>query len=625
MIQYKENDENKNSTKITSTKTVTNISSYTPSTSKHNYPILEYQEEFKSNYLSLKGSLAHISGNISNYKNEISRLEEFLVFINDHEKNYKLIIKKFENLQKNIEDTIEIENLIAKLSSNQQTIDMSEYVNLYNRVKKIIKFFNELPLMDKEDYINNMKKLMYRGFKVYEESFYTILKRYDQLESSSNVENERLNLLNKIKNLARCLQDDEIKFDFTKTLIIDRSEKICLKFDDILINSHKNMSEENFTRNKGVVANLLIESVKIFTEERFYIFEIFDECEDRLKSQVYRSIMSHPMEKIIQNLKDLVNRHNKSNIKKIDFYQNLDVLNIWHSTIHNSYKSLIQAYRSDIFENMSALIKLIEIFSFNYVNGFLKEINNFNEKIENENVLKICNDTIFFLSNLLNFDYAFEFIKFEFKSNQSVSNIKGDFSAEMFIECLITKIETKATLLDKKYSPLKFIFLINNVYFIQSKIAQSPFNKFISKYFTDSLNKNIRAYVEGYLKSCWGKVDEVTFNDRENQTAIAYETDGKTLKNSSKEMIKKKFAIFNDTMKINMKFQQHIQIIDRSLENLLINENVNHIADRYEAFYNTFNPTGFTKFRNKYIVYSSKSDVIQDLKIYFMPDNIVNK
>jgi len=78
-------------------------------------------------------------------------------------------------------------------------------------------------------------------------------------------------------------------------------------------------------------------------------------------------------------------------------------------------------------------------------------------------------------------------------------------------------------------------------------------------------------------------------------------------------------------MKINLKFQQHIQIIDGSLEKMLISANMEHIAGRYEEFYNKFNNTGFTKFRNKYIVYNSSSDVSQDLKMYFMPDSIFRK
>jgi hypothetical protein len=80
---------------------------------------------------------------------------------------------------------------------------------------------------------------MYKGFKVYEETYYVILKRFDQLELTTSTENERLNLLNKLRSLAECMQDDYIGYDFTGRLIRERSEKIVHKFDDIKINSYK--------------------------------------------------------------------------------------------------------------------------------------------------------------------------------------------------------------------------------------------------------------------------------------------------------------------------------------------------------------------------------------------------
>jgi siroheme synthase (precorrin-2 oxidase/ferrochelatase) len=327
-----------------------------------------------------------------------------------------------------------------------------------------------------------------------------------------------------------------------------------------------------------------------------------------------------PIEKILANLKELASKHNKANVKRIDFYQNLDVLNTWQENILKSYKQLVQPYHSEVFENINTIIKSMETFCFNYTDNFIKEINSMNEKIENENVLRICNDTIFFLSTLLIFEFGFEVIKYEYNSNYQT-----ELTADIFISNLISKLETKSDALVKKYPPLKFIFLINNIYFIQSKISLSPFNKFITKYFTDSLTKNIKTYIESYLKSCWSEVDEVTFSDRENITALAFEQDGKTLRNSSRELIKKKFAVFNNAMKLHLDRQQRIQIIDRSIENILINENINHVAKRYEEFYNMFGNTGFTRFRNKYIFYNSGSDVTQDLKLYFMPDTVVKK
>lgn len=83
---------------------------------------------------------------------------------------------------------------------------------------------------------------MRKGFMVYEESFYMLLKRYDQLESNSTgVDNEKLNLLNKIRLLAECLENDLFHYNFTKKLIKDRSENIIQMFEDIKINCPREM------------------------------------------------------------------------------------------------------------------------------------------------------------------------------------------------------------------------------------------------------------------------------------------------------------------------------------------------------------------------------------------------
>ena len=83
----------------------------------------------------------------------------------------------------------------------------------------------------------------------------------------------------------------------------------------------------------------------------------------------------------------------------------------------------------------------------------------------------------------------------------------------------------------------------------------------------------------------WNKVESVTFDEKE---IISYESDGKTIKQTSKEIIKKKFNTFNETMKINLKFQQHMQIIDHSLETKIINSNIEHISKKYQGFYEKY-------------------------------------
>ena len=63
-----------------------------------------------------------------------------------------------------------------------------------------------------------------------------------------------------------------------------------------------------------------------------------------------------------------------------------------------------------------------------------------------------------------------------------------------------------------------------------------------------------------------------------------------------------------------------MQIIDSSLETKIINANIEYICERYKEFYEKYGMIAFTKFRNKYIIYSNESEVEQDLKLYFMPD-----
>jgi len=585
---------------------------------KHNYPILEYQEKFSKNYLLMKGSLANINANITNYKQEIDKLEDFLIKINEHETNHKKVIKRLTGLKEILEETIEKESLISKLSSNQQIINISEYVKLYQRVKEIINYFKNSNLNESSDFVEKMRQLMYTGFKVYEESFYAILKRFESLENNQKTEMERLNLLNKIELLAECLQDGEINYDFTQKLIDDRKENIIQKLDDVRLNVSKNLNENNYTKNSGIVTNLFILTEKLFYEERDYINKILNPCSTELKSYVYLNIIEPSVQKILQNLKEIVSKHNKSSsLQKIDFYQNFDIVNIWYEKTKSAYKDLIEKNDMKLFTNINATILLIEEFCVQFVNNFIEEIETFNEKIENENVLKICNETFFFLSTLLKFEIAFEFIRSQFQA-------KGRrLSVGMIVGILIKKIESKAVLLDKKYPPLKFIFLLNNVFFIQSKITQKPISKFADEDLLESMSNKIKNYVENYVTATWRKLDEITFNERDIN--LLYESDGKTLKNSSKQIVKKKFANFNEMMKINLKFQQNIQIIDSSLEKILIEANIEKIGKPYEEFYLKYANCGFTKFRNKYILYGSVNDVIQDLKIYFIPSSKINK
>lgn len=70
-----------------------NHESISTTSDKLTQKFLDYQHKFKNNYGEIKSSLSLITDNIINYKSEIKKLEDFLVIINEHEKNYKLIQK----------------------------------------------------------------------------------------------------------------------------------------------------------------------------------------------------------------------------------------------------------------------------------------------------------------------------------------------------------------------------------------------------------------------------------------------------------------------------------------------------------------------------------------------------
>ena len=118
-----------------------------------------------------------------------------------------------------------------------------------------------------------------------------------------------------------------------------------------------------------------------------------------------------------------------------------------------------------------------------------------------------------------------------------------EFSVDLSINILIQKLEHKSLHLEKKYPPLKYIFLINNIFFVLSKIRQPILAKYVDKNLQSILNDKIKEYVKSYLDCTWKKVYSETFNEKDYKTVLVYESDGKTLKNSSREAVKKKFAV----------------------------------------------------------------------------------
>ena len=580
-----------------------------------------YQSKFENSYSNIKHNLSNIQDNIINYKSEINKLEDFLIIINEHEKNYKEIQNSFNELIKYLKKSIEMETTINSLSSNQQIINMSEYVNLYKQFKKIQNYFNNQKFLDKDDFIKNLNKLMYNAFKVYHDAFYVILKRFEQLNNKDlknlNDENEKLNCLNKIRKLSNVLQDSEINFDFTKNLIKDHSNKICNKIEEIKLNNNndnKNIKKNNnfYIKKSGFMFLILKECEKLFENEKKFINEILSECEEKVRNKTLNKILLNPCELIINYLENLLNfveKNDDFNTNLNEFIHILDIIEIWLESTFNNFKENIRISNEEEFNEINNIIVKLGEFCIKFIKKFFEKIDKLNnDKIENENVLNITNDTIFFISNLILYPTAYKFL---------TRKIKDEITPNNFIKLLLDKIELKSDLLLKKYPPLKFILLINNIFFIISKIENKTIENFFNKKFIQMLYKRIENNIEKYLKSSWNKIDEITFDDKE---IIVYENDKKTLKTTSKELIKKKFSVFNETMKLNQKFQQHIQIIDRKIEQKIIEKNIEYVCERYQKFYDKYSQFDFTKFRNKYLIYNDASEVEQDLRLYFLPD-----
>jgi len=135
----------------------------------------------------------------------------------------------------------------------------------------------------------------------------------------------------------------------------------------------------------------MIESEKLFSKEKDYILIIFDTCSQELKRTTYVDIIREPCNIIINSLKDMIARHKKESVKRIDFFNLFDIINIWYSTINNSYKIYVEDFERSIYGEITNCIRMMEGFAFAFLENFIKEINCTAEKPENENVMNINN------------------------------------------------------------------------------------------------------------------------------------------------------------------------------------------------------------------------------------------
>ena len=573
----------------------------------------DYKIKFNSKYLQIKNSLNEIQDNIINYNSEIKKLEDFLNEINQHDKNYKEIIAKFNQLAEYLQETITIEKIINQLSSNQQVINMSEYISIYTKIKEIYKFFENSKLQDKNDYLNKLNSLMGRGFKEFEDLFYVLLKRYEQMKSGPNNEknnNEKMNLLNKIRKLSVCLQDEKIGFNFTTKFVTERKQRIKDTLEQKTVFA-KTLNKQRYEKGTSELSKLLDESISIYNSEEKYVKFIFAECDKALHEKCLKDIMKEPLGQIIVLFSKLVANHKKfdnslAHSMPVDYFMNLDVIDLWKEKIYNFYNNKFKNTNPDEYKKIISFINQINQFCSKYISNFLSKVEKLNdEKIENENLLNITIDTISFITSLVNYHNAYT-------SLQEESNL--DLSPKNFVNILVNKIEEKSNILLKKYAPLKNILLINNFFYIHSKICQDPLMHFFDKEYTKSLKEKVNVNSKDYMRNTWRKTIEITFSEKDD---IEYDMETKELKATSKEMIKKRFTTFNDEMALNLKLQQHIQIIDKNIEKSMVKNNITFITKRYQMILDKYRNYQFSKNVNKIIIYKNTEQITEELKTYF--------
>ena len=578
----------------------------------------DYKLKFNSNYLEIKNSLNEIQDNIINYNSELKKLEKFLNEINEHDKNYREIIKRLNKLGEYLQETINIEKIISQLSNNQQVINMAEYISIYNRVKAIYKFFEESKFQEKEDYLNKLNTMMSKGFKEFEELFYVLLKKYEQMKSLQNTEknnNEKAQLLDKIRKLSVCLQDEKIGFNFTSKFVIDRRQKIKDKIDETTLFS-KTLNKQKYEKGSSELIKLLIESIPIYENEEKYIKFIFSECDKSLHEKILKEIMKQPLSQIITLFTKLISNHKRfdnslAHSMPVEYFKNLDVIDLWVQQISEFYYKKIKVINPDEFNTIVDYITRIQQYCIIYINNFLERVKILNdEKIENENLLNITTDTIEFLSALVLYNNAYLVLQQEIKKN----NNSIDLSPRNFIYILVEQIEEKSKILLKKYPPLKNILLINNLFFIHNRISQQPLSEYFDKNDINKIKEKINLNSKDYLKNTWRKIAEISFNDKND---IVYDKETNELKATSKELIKKRFTTFNEEMKINLKIQQHVQIIDPNIEKLMVKNNISYVCKRYQIILDRYKNINFTRNFDKIVLYKNVQQVEQELKEYF--------
>ena len=429
--------------------------------------------------------------------------------------------------------------------------------------------------------------------------------------------NEKSKLLEKIRKLSVCLQDEKIGFNFTSKFVVERRQKIKDKLEEVTLFS-KTLNKQKYEKGSSELIKLFIESISIYENEEKYIKFIFSECDKTLHEKILKEIMKQPLGQIITLFTKLISNHKRfdnslAHSMPVEYFKNLDVIDLWVQQISPFYNNKIKISNPEEYKNINEFISQIKKFCAIYIKNFLNKVEILNdENIENENLLNITTDTIDFLSSLIMYNNAYSLIQQELKQNKENNNI--DLSPRNFILILVEQLEEKSKILLKRYRPLKNILLINNYFYIHSKIGKQPLSEFFDKNDLSKIKEKINLNSKEYLKNTWKKIAEITFNDKND---IVYEKESNELKATSKELIKKRFITFNEEMKINLKVQQHIQIIDKNIEMLMIKNNISYVTKRYQIVLDRYKNVNFSKNVDKIILYKNIEQIEQELRTYF--------
>eukprot|EP00051_Salpingoeca_urceolata_P010560 m.129386 g.129386 ORF g.129386 m.129386 type:complete len:699 (+) comp16759_c0_seq6:497-2593(+) len=158
--------------------------------------------------------------------------------------------------------------------------------------------------------------------------------------------------------------------------------------------------------------------------------------------------------------------------------------------------------------------------------------------------------------------------------------------------------------------PLSSIFLINNYDYIMRTILQSGFADLVQQQeqeFQANYRQRIETQRQMYRQHTWAKIDEF----------VVIEPIEGTLSKRDREVIKEKYAGFNQEFEDVIREQQQYSIPNEELREELRRANLEYIVPRYKQFDLTYRHSGFTsKNPQKYLRFTP-DEVMEQLGLLF--------